>query len=159
VRRHEFRIARYPITAPNVLLASRNRSGVREGCRIGRLSPVIPIGSVTAKNRLREMSMQFALLIYHTPEEFALREKDYSDPHLGAWRAYYKALVEAGVYVNANALEVPETATTGRAIRRDEGAIGRIHHSGSPFHQRRARMGCAMSGSIDRSGGSAATGP
>ena len=62
--------------------------------------------------------MQFALLFYHTPEEFALREKDYSDPHLGAWRAYYKALVEAGVYVNANALEVPETATT---VRHREG--------------------------------------
>ena len=56
--------------------------------------------------------MQFALLIYHTPEEFAMRENDYNHPHLGAWRAYYKALVEAGVYVGGNALEVPETATT-----------------------------------------------
>jgi hypothetical protein len=56
--------------------------------------------------------MQFALMIYHTPEEFAMRKNDYNDPHLGAWRAYYKALVEAGVYVGANALEVPETGTT-----------------------------------------------
>ena len=39
--------------------------------------------------------MQFALMIYHTPEEFAIRTNDYNDPHLGAWRAYYKALVEA----------------------------------------------------------------
>ena len=39
--------------------------------------------------------MQFALLIYHFPEEFDMRKNDYSDPHLGAWRAYYKALVEA----------------------------------------------------------------
>ena len=58
--------------------------------------------------------MQFALMIYHTPEEFDMRKNDYSDPHLGAWRAYYKALVEAGVYVGANALEVPETGTTVR---------------------------------------------
>ena len=58
--------------------------------------------------------MQFVLMIYHTPEEFALRNKDYSDPHLGAWRAYYKALVEAGVYVAADALEVPDTGTTVR---------------------------------------------
>src|SRR5260370_11316308 len=58
--------------------------------------------------------MQFALMIYHTPEEFAMRKYDYSDPHLGAWRAYYKALVEAGTYVGANALEVPETGTTVR---------------------------------------------
>src|SRR5438445_13466429 len=58
--------------------------------------------------------MQFALLIYHSPEEFAMRKNDYSDPHLGAWRAYYKALVEAKVYVGANALELPETGTTVR---------------------------------------------
>ncbi len=56
--------------------------------------------------------MQFALLIYHSPEEFEMRKNDYDDPHLGAWRAYYKALVEAKVYVGADALEVVETATT-----------------------------------------------
>ena len=56
--------------------------------------------------------MQFALLIYHTPEEFAMRNNEYDDPHLGAWRAYHKALVEAGVYVGGDALELPETATT-----------------------------------------------
>ena len=39
--------------------------------------------------------MQFALLIYHSPEESAMRNNEYDDPHLGAWRAYYKALVEA----------------------------------------------------------------
>lgn len=58
--------------------------------------------------------MQFALLIYHLPEEFDMRKNDYKDPHLAAWRAYYKALVEAGVYVGASALEVPETGTTVR---------------------------------------------
>ena len=58
--------------------------------------------------------MQFALMIYHTAEEFDMRKNDYNDPHLGAWRAYYKALVEASVYVGADALEVPETGTTVR---------------------------------------------
>ena len=58
--------------------------------------------------------MQFALLIYHTPEEFEKRKNDYNDPHLGAWRAYYQALVKAGVYVSGDALEVPETGTTVR---------------------------------------------
>ena len=58
--------------------------------------------------------MQFALMIYHTPEEFAMRKNDYNDPHLGAWRAYYKALVEAEVYVSGDALEMAETATTVR---------------------------------------------
>jgi hypothetical protein len=40
--------------------------------------------------------------------QIAMRKKDYTDPHLGAWRAYYRALVEAGVYVAGDALEVPE---------------------------------------------------
>jgi len=44
-------------------------------------------------------------MIYHTPEEFAMRKNDYSDPHLGAWRAYYKALFRAGVYVGATLLK------------------------------------------------------
>lgn len=46
--------------------------------------------------------MQFALMIYHTPEEFGMRKNDYNDPHLSAWRAHYMALVGAGVYVGAN---------------------------------------------------------
>jgi len=29
--------------------------------------------------------MHFALMIYYSPEEFALRKNDYNDPHLGAW--------------------------------------------------------------------------
>lgn len=58
--------------------------------------------------------MQFSLLIYHTAQEFEMRKNDYNDPHLGARRAYYKALVDAKVYVGANALELPATGTTVR---------------------------------------------
>jgi hypothetical protein len=81
-----------------------------------QFSPVIRIGASKADdNSVKgEKLMQFALLIYHSPEEFAMRKNAYNDPHLGAWRAYYKALVEAGVYVGGDALEVPETATTVR---------------------------------------------
>lgn len=56
--------------------------------------------------------MQFALLIYESPELFAARNNDDNDPYLGAWRAYYKTLVDAGIYVGGDALEVPETGTT-----------------------------------------------
>lgn len=56
--------------------------------------------------------MQFALLIYESPEAFAARKNDDNDPYLGAWRAYYKTLVEAGIYIGGDALEVPETGTT-----------------------------------------------
>jgi hypothetical protein len=58
--------------------------------------------------------MQFALLIYENPEAFVSRKSDGSDRYTGAWRAYYKALVEAGVYVGGEPLEVPETGTTVR---------------------------------------------
>jgi hypothetical protein len=71
--------------------------------------------------------MQFALLIYHSPEAFGMRNYDYDDPYLGAWRAYHKALVEAGVYVGAGALEVPETGTTVRL------KDGKRHVQDGPF--------------------------
>jgi hypothetical protein len=59
--------------------------------------------------------MQFALLIYESSEAFGLRKKNNSDDaYLGAWRAYHRALVEAGVYVGGNPLASPETATTVR---------------------------------------------
>jgi hypothetical protein len=59
--------------------------------------------------------MQFALLIFESPQAFAARNNnDDTDPYLGAWRAYHKALVEAGVYVGGAPLKVPETGTTVR---------------------------------------------
>jgi hypothetical protein len=54
----------------------------------------------------------FALLIYESPKAFASRTNDEMDAYTGAWRAYYKALVDAGVYVGGDPLEVPETGTT-----------------------------------------------
>jgi hypothetical protein len=58
--------------------------------------------------------MQFALLIYESPEAFATRSNQNLDPYTGAWRAYYKALVEAGIYVGGDPLELPESGTTVR---------------------------------------------
>ena len=40
--------------------------------------------------------MQFALLVYESPEAFATRKNNEIDAYTGAWRAYYKALVESG---------------------------------------------------------------
>lgn len=65
--------------------------------------------------------MQFALLIYESAEAFASRKSDGTDPYTGAWRAYHKALVESGVFVGGDPLEVPETGTT---IRIREGKRG-----------------------------------
>jgi hypothetical protein len=58
--------------------------------------------------------MQFALLIYESPAAFAARNSDENDAYLGAWRAYHKALVEAGIFVGGNPLQAPETGTTVR---------------------------------------------
>jgi hypothetical protein len=56
--------------------------------------------------------MQYAMLIYEGPDAFASRKNGEDDPYLGAWRAYHKALVEAGIYVDGNPLHLPETGTT-----------------------------------------------
>jgi hypothetical protein len=58
--------------------------------------------------------MQYAMLIYETPEAFASRKNDENDPYLGAWRTYHRALVDAGVYVGGEPLQLPETGTTVR---------------------------------------------
>ena len=57
--------------------------------------------------------MQYALLIYESPEDFASRSTDQSDePYIGAWRAYYRSMVDAGVYAGGQVLDIPETGTT-----------------------------------------------
>ena len=56
--------------------------------------------------------MQFALLIYESREAFAARKGDQTNNYTGAWRAYHKALVESGIFVGGDPLEVPETGTT-----------------------------------------------
>ena len=58
--------------------------------------------------------MQFALLIYESAQGFAERKNDGNDPYIGAGRACYNALVESGVYVGGDPLEVPDIATTVR---------------------------------------------
>jgi len=58
--------------------------------------------------------MQFALMIYETPEQFSKRRNGPDDPYIAAWRSYFTAMVEAGIYVGGDPLEVPETATTVR---------------------------------------------
>lgn len=56
--------------------------------------------------------MQFAMLIYESPEAFTSRKGEGSDSYTGAWRAYHKAVVEAGVFVGGDPLELLETRTT-----------------------------------------------
>jgi hypothetical protein len=71
--------------------------------------------------------MQYALLIFESPEAFAARKAPEDNPYHNAWRPYYKALVEAGIYVTGEPLEVPETGTTVRLIE------GKRHVQDGPF--------------------------
>ncbi len=78
--------------------------------------------------------MQFALLIFESPEAFAARNDDKS-PYLGAWRAYYKALIEADIYVGGEPLLPPETGTK---VRLKEGK--RLVQDG-PFADTKEQLG------------------
>lgn len=79
--------------------------------------------------------MQFALLIYERQEAFAARNSDGIDSYTGAWRAYHKALVEAGVYVGGNPLRAPETGTT---VRIED---GKRHVQDGPFADSKEQLG------------------
>jgi hypothetical protein len=82
-----------------------------------------------------EKVMQFALLIYESPEAFAARNSDGTDSYTGAWRAYYEALVEAGIYVGGDPLQVPETGTTVRI------KDGKRHVQDGPFADTKEQVG------------------
>ena len=49
--------------------------------------------------------MQFTQLIYESPEASVMRkDNNENDQYLAAWRAYHKALAEAGIYVGGSPL-------------------------------------------------------
>jgi hypothetical protein len=58
--------------------------------------------------------VQFMMLIYETAEDFKSRSEEQPSARIGAWRAYYRALVDAGVYVGGAPLEAPSTGATVR---------------------------------------------
>ena len=62
--------------------------------------------------------MQFMLLIYESEEDFSVRANGRNDALIGAWRAYYRALVDAGIYVSGAPLEAP---TSGATVRVHDG--------------------------------------
>lgn len=79
--------------------------------------------------------MQYAMLIYENQEAFATRQADEDDAYVGAWRAYYRSMVEAGVYAGGTPLHVPETATT---VRQQD---GRRHIQDGPYAGTKEQLG------------------
>ncbi|MFC5407509.1 YciI family protein [Cohnella soli] len=80
--------------------------------------------------------MQFTLMFYESPEDFAAR----SDPakqqeYLAGWSHYVKAILESGVVVSGCGLHAPETATT---VRRRN---GEMFVEDGPFSETKEQIG------------------
>ena len=62
--------------------------------------------------------MLYTLLIYERDGDFDHRDEQDEAAYTGAWQAWHKSLLEAGVFVGGNPLERPDTGTT---IRQRDG--------------------------------------
>lgn len=82
--------------------------------------------------------MLYALMIYEKPTDFARREPAVDEAHMGAWRSYYRAVADAGIYVGGNALDAPESATTVR-LRDDKRQI-----QDGPYANTKEQLGGVM---------------
>ena len=80
--------------------------------------------------------MQYVLLIYEPEDHFADRVRPDDDPHWGAWRAYHRALLDAGVYVSGSPLERPDTAATTLRMRG-----GERHVQDGPYADTKEQLG------------------
>jgi hypothetical protein len=58
--------------------------------------------------------VQFMMLIYETADDINARTNEHQERQFGPWRVYYKALIDAGVYVSGAPLKPDSTGTTVR---------------------------------------------
>jgi hypothetical protein len=58
--------------------------------------------------------VQFMMLIYETADDIKSRTNEHQERQFGPWRVYYKALIDAGVYVSGAPLKPDSTGTTVR---------------------------------------------
>jgi hypothetical protein len=79
--------------------------------------------------------VQFAMLIYEPPEDFEGRDTERGEAHIAAWRSYYRALVEAGVYVTGAPLQPDSTGTTLRVRG------GQRHVQDGPYADTKEQLG------------------
>ncbi len=82
--------------------------------------------------------MKYVVLIYETPASFDARRQGEDSPYIAAWRTYYKALVEAGAYVDGAPLKGVATATT---IRLKD---GKRYVQDGPFAEAKEQLGGFM---------------
>ena len=84
---------------------------------------------------LPEPSMKFVMLIHESPTAVAGRGQGPDHPYIAAWRAYHKALVEAGVFVGGAPLQLNDASTT---VRLDQ---GRRRVQDGPFVEAKEQLG------------------
>src|SRR5256714_1508649 len=83
-----------------------------------------------------EDAMQYTILVYETEAELAARtDAKRKDAYWGAYRAYTKALRDAGVMVGGAGLEPPRTATT---LRQHD---GKRRVQDGPFAETKEQLG------------------
>jgi hypothetical protein len=82
--------------------------------------------------------MLYALMIYERPSDFERRDPAAADSVIGAWRSYFRAVSDAGIYVGGNALDVPDNATTVR-LRDDKRQI-----QDGPYANTKEQLGGVM---------------
>lgn len=79
--------------------------------------------------------MKFVMLILESEAALAGRGQGPQHPYIAAWRAYHKALVEAGVYVTGAPLKLDDTSTT---VRLEQ---GRRRVQDGPFVEAKEQLG------------------
>jgi hypothetical protein len=82
--------------------------------------------------------MRYMMLIYESPAEVERRGDPEGVPYIAAWKAYHKALVEAGAYVTGAPLRPAGTATTVRL------KDGRRQVQDGPFAEAKEELGGFM---------------
>jgi hypothetical protein len=80
--------------------------------------------------------MKYAMLIYEPASSFAARKNPADEEFWAPWRAYHKALVDAGVYAGGRPLEPPDTTATTIRVRG-----GERHVQDGPFADTKEQLG------------------
>jgi len=79
--------------------------------------------------------MKYMMAIYETDADFNARAGEKKEMFWGAWRAYHNAMVDAGVLVDGNALQLPSTGTTVRLKG------GKRHVQDGPYSDTKEQLG------------------
>ncbi len=79
--------------------------------------------------------MQYMMLIYETNADFDARTNEKKEMFWGAWHAYHKSMVDAGVFVSGNALQPSTTGTTVRLKN------GKRHVQDGPYAEAKEQLG------------------